>query len=225
MRNAILFAIILLAGLLGACAKNNEAQRAEAERLVMTRDTPALEQMISAGLDPNTVLDDAGTTLLHKAAMMTEGKMMEMLIRRGANVNAQDKHGRTALLIVANVLQTDITDMLLKQKADATLADRQGKNPLHYFLRVEGMLVLENKSSRRDEKKYAQGEDIVRKNLAMLLECGANPESKDSAGKSPLDVARENGVEETIKLLESRAAAQDAPASATLAAGAAAPAK
>lgn len=222
MRKIFLLTAILLASLLAACTKGGAApQREEAERLVMTRDTPALEQLIQGGLDANTELDEAGTTLMHKAAMMTNKEMMEMLIRRGANVNAQDKHGRTPLLIVENVLQTDITDMLLKNKADATLADRQGKNALHYVLRVEGMLVLENKGKGRDAKKFAESEEIVRKNLAMLLERGANPEVKDSTGKSPADMAKENGVEETIKLIgQRRGAAQDQPTSATMTAGA-----
>jgi ankyrin repeat protein len=112
-------------------------------------DKPALESMLSYGASANAV-DDSGATCLMRAITGASWKaMMEtdidakglfkhqdssvkdvvrLLLDHGADVNAQDSKGRTALMYAATTFNVSAVRQLLEQSADQSLVDTKGKN-------------------------------------------------------------------------------------------------
>jgi len=53
--------------------------------------------------------------------------VIDLLLDRGAEIDAVDNRGRTALMIASENRHTGPVDLLLRRGADATLRDRDGK--------------------------------------------------------------------------------------------------
>jgi ankyrin repeat protein len=66
-------------------------------------------------------------TPLHLAAMYGRFTLLEMLIDRGASIDAQDDLGRTALHYAAMNSHGDMCRYLISRGCDHTLADLEGK--------------------------------------------------------------------------------------------------
>lgn len=84
------------------------------------------------------VMDRHGDTPLHVAATEGSVEMVEHLLASGANVNAADKRGQTALHQVAwlsrpgnDLAHQKMAEVLIRHGADPTLADQQGRTPVH----------------------------------------------------------------------------------------------
>ena len=66
---------------------------------------------------------------LHEAARKGNVEIVKMLLKEGADVNARDKYGRTALYVAAWRGHVEIVKMLLKEGADVNAADNDGNTP------------------------------------------------------------------------------------------------
>ena len=125
-----------------------------------------------------------------------------LLIEAGANVNAQNKIGQTALHYALKTNHPDIAKKLLDKKADMTLREAgTGVTPLHVAAQYGHSEVV--------EKMVKQGADIEIKDNAgctplhaslmrglasmqiviTLLNCGANPLTMNEKGYAPYDYA------------------------------------
>ena len=71
-----------------------------------------------------------GATALMRAAIQGHGKVIETLIEAGAQVDARDKKGATALM--RSIANHKVVSLLLKHLARTDLCDNAGKNALHY---------------------------------------------------------------------------------------------
>ncbi len=98
------------------------------------------------------------------------------LAAAGADLNATDSEGRTALHYAIDPF---ITDILLTSGADANARDRNGITPL------------------MEAADAGEAETV-----GMLLDYGANPGARDSSGRSAMSIARENGFDDIEQLLE-----------------------
>lgn len=58
-------------------------------------------------------------------------EIMTALIKHGANINATDEYGCTALHYAAMANNTEMCNLLLINKADASIRDKQGRSVLH----------------------------------------------------------------------------------------------
>jgi ankyrin repeat protein len=78
--------------------------------------------MLAAGADLNAPNDD-GETPLMRAVMMGDAELVEALVKAGANVNAADKSGKTALdygyAEEPGIFRDEITKFLKKAGARA----------------------------------------------------------------------------------------------------------
>lgn len=63
----------------------------------------SLYKCIGKGLDVNETSED-GTTLLMEAAQMGNPEIIDILLKAGANVNARNKAGNTALMYTSNLI-------------------------------------------------------------------------------------------------------------------------
>ncbi|KAK0644458.1 hypothetical protein B0T16DRAFT_417693, partial [Cercophora newfieldiana] len=73
----------------------------------------------------------APTGPLHMAALKGQAKILAILLDKGANINALDATGRTALHCAVEGMRFDIVQLLVQRGADVTICDAKGISPLH----------------------------------------------------------------------------------------------
>lgn len=71
------------------------------------------------------------TTPLHVAALKGQYKIMEILLRNGAEINALDAMGRTPLHCGVEGERMDVVKLLVERGADVTRVDAKGLSVLH----------------------------------------------------------------------------------------------
>ena len=124
-----------------------------------------------------------GWTPLHLAALFGAYETVQVLIERGADVNALSRNRleNRPVHAAAAGKRTAIVHLLLEHGADPNARQREGKTPLHQA--VEHCDI-----------------GMVR----LLLDYGADPDIEDHQGKTPVRLAEENGYDEIAALLRSR---------------------
>lgn len=94
------------------------------------------EKLVSGRLnDPSIVTpfsrDDRGHTPLHVAALCGQASLIDLLVSKGAVVNATDYHGSTPLHLACQKGYQSVTLLLLHYKAGTQVSDNNGNTPLH----------------------------------------------------------------------------------------------
>jgi ankyrin repeat protein len=100
----------------------------------------AVRGWLSSGGNPNAAHPVSGARLLHAAAEQQDLDTIDLLLDTGADVNARDSYGQTALHIsVDSELDTQgreessdsmpVTARLLQRGADPTLRDNRDRTP------------------------------------------------------------------------------------------------
>jgi ankyrin repeat protein len=106
-------------------------------------------------------------------------KLVELLLKAGANPNIKNKAGNSAIQIAISV-STEITKQLLEYDADPNIKNNLGANAL--------LISIYNPS------------DLTNNIVKILLEAGANPSTK-FINLSALQIAIKNNNCEVVKLL------------------------
>ena len=122
------------------------------------------------------------TTLLMHAVAFGNAETVRLLIESGADVNAKNDFGATALLWAAR--DPDKARLLIEHGADVNVQSKQGRTPLMLAALRDG------------------GSDIV----ALMLAQGAAVNAIDSLGDTALTLAAEIGNVETMRLLIAKGA-------------------
>ncbi len=132
-------------------------------------DTSRLQELIDE--DSEAVNDDEhyGMTPLHWAARAGSMECAEILLERGALVNALNKARRTPLQLAAEADQADMIRLLARHDADLNTQDRKGRTPLHRAT-YEGCVDA----------------------AETLLEVGADPTVLNKSGKTAFQIARKD---------------------------------
>jgi ankyrin repeat protein/TPR repeat protein len=125
-------------------------------------DVPAVRKLLEAGSDPN-MHDDSrsgeGQTALHQAMRAKDVTVAELLIARGADVNAKAKTGYTPLHVAAGLGKLERVRLLLSKGASVDAMDTHG-TPLHAAV--------------------VQGQEGI---VEALLAAGANPDARVPLGE------------------------------------------
>jgi ankyrin repeat protein len=93
-------------------------------------DMLRLTRLLDLGTDVDSV-DDAGNTPLHFAA---EGELHTVieLIKHKAEVNSQNLHGVTPLMMAIQYNDPESAETIIRAGADVTIQDKSGKDAAHY---------------------------------------------------------------------------------------------
>jgi len=100
----------------------------------------AIERLLDAGADvnavsvgdrPDQVKNYEGTTALHQAIMAKKPEIVDLLIRKGADVNRADRRSQTPLYAAVVTEQEEIVRRLIREGAVAAALDESG---LHLYI-------------------------------------------------------------------------------------------
>ncbi|HQO40181.1 MAG TPA: ankyrin repeat domain-containing protein [Spirochaetota bacterium] len=120
----------------------------------------------------------SGCKSLHEAATDGDASRVRKLISQGADVNAKDKDGKTALMLAAEKGESVVIKMLIDAQADVNVKDNNGRTALMYSAAVDCL-------------------DCVR----YLVEGGSEVEAEDNSGETALFMTRKKSKvrEELLK--------------------------
>jgi len=115
-------------------------------------------------------------------------RMIELLLKAGADIHAQDKNGATPLHRAVRTRCAEAVKVLLNAGSDATLLNKPGSTPFHLSVQNTG-----RGGSGAEKAKAAQREIIQ-----AFLERGISPCLRDTKGKSVLEWARSDSIRQML---------------------------
>ncbi len=142
-----------------------------------------LNAAISVAADLNRK-DAFGATALQYAIAEKHHDAVALLLKHGADVGVQDKDGKTALHYAVELNLPDVAEELLKKHVEViAISDRFGNEPLWTAaFNAKGNYEL----------------------VSLLLRYGANPQHRNMAGLTPLDIPKRKGDDVLLRILEAR---------------------
>jgi len=121
----------------------------------------AVKQHLAAGTDVNAKGPNAGLTPLHRAAYYGLKEIVELLLDKGADVNAKEEVGWTPLHYAAAMSHKAIAELLLDKGADVNAKDDGGDTPLDVAMLgndKETAELIRKHGGKTGEKLKAEGE-------------------------------------------------------------------
>jgi ankyrin repeat protein len=167
-------------------------------------DQKALGLFYAAGFDVNAV-NTAGKTALLVAAERGKIGLVKQLLEHKANPNIAGSDGVTPLILAAQNDQPDIVKILLQNRAEPDTEDHNGWTALStaaYHGSTKCVQILAD-ASKTDLSRgllfatLADHKDVVK----VLLDYGAEVDSRSSDGRTPLILAAGKGNKELVSML------------------------
>ncbi|KAM9509464.1 ankyrin repeat domain-containing protein 27 isoform 3-T7 [Guaruba guarouba] len=176
------------------------------------------EKLVSGKLnDPSIITpfsrDDRGYTPLHIAAICGQTSLVDLLVAKGAVVNATDYHGSTPLHLACQKGYQNVTLLLLHYKASTDVQDNNGNTPLHLACTyghedcVKALVYYDVQSCRLDignEKGDTPLHIAARWGyqgiIEVLLQNGANPEIQNRMKETSLQCALNSKILSLMEL-------------------------
>jgi ankyrin repeat protein len=168
-------------------------------------------QLLENGLDPN-VADNYGTTPLQCACSLSLYEMVRELVNTGADVNRPGFGGRYALHDIVGGADFDLLKLLLSQGAYINVSETQmGQTPLMWAAAAglaEWVHLLTHQGGTVDPRDFygwtvchhgalSDSHDV----FDMLREADVNFDAVDEEGNTPLHVAAQNQLFESLTAL------------------------
>ncbi|XP_040265523.1 ankyrin repeat domain-containing protein 27 isoform X2 [Bufo bufo] len=176
------------------------------------------DKMASGKLNDTSIVtplsrDDRGYTPLHIAAICGQSQFIDLLICKGAAVNATDYHGSTPLHLACQKGHQKIALLLLHYKASRDIQDNNGNTPLHLACTyghedcVKALVYYDVNSCRMDcgnEKGDTALHVAARWGyqgiIEVLLQNGADPNVSNKRKETPLQCALNSKI---LSIMES----------------------
>ncbi len=210
--------LLYLAAIVMAFAGQNDSESDNRKlcSVIRSGDLAGLGALLDQGIDPN-VADSRGITPLMYAAEAASVAQMRILIQHGADVNARNTFGSTALMWSLPDVQK--VRLLLDHEAAVNVAATSGRTALLIALArpspdVARLLLAKGADTAAVDKSGVtalhaalRGNDIA--NIRLLVENGADVNRFDSQpliSSTPLMEAALNGNLAAVKLLLAKGA-------------------
>jgi len=131
----------------------------------------AVIRLLAKGCDPDERDEDGETPLFE--AVRGDLEMTQLLVERGADVNARDDSGMTVLMVAVSVIERfpEIVQFLITSGANVNARSLEGYTALHCAIDV-------------DFETYEA--ECTRRVLTTLVKAGADLEAKQDYGWTPL---------------------------------------
>ncbi|KAI9762377.1 MAG: hypothetical protein M1840_001270 [Geoglossum simile] len=151
-----------------------------------------------------------GESPLYLAVRHGNLELIELMLSRGADPNAEDIRGETPLYVAVQLGHYETVKMLLSYGADQTIQSRVSSNTpvlvaagmgsvkLVALLTFQGAVPCSANVQARLLSAAMNGNDEV---VQALLDCGADPNIKNPDGKTPLFLAAMRGHAKVVELL------------------------
>lgn len=172
----------------------------------ITQNDPLL-----GGID---IRDDIGNTLLIRSVMAGNIKALRMLVGEGADINARNTSGVTALQAAAYIGREDMVTLLLGMGAKRDIADNYGRTALTHAIEKHYTKITQLLLSQEADPNGVSGTpplvtaaklgDIGA--VTSLLDNKAMIDVRDNQSKTALMRAAENGHAEIVDILIKRGA-------------------
>jgi ankyrin repeat protein len=181
------------------------------------RDRKQAEELLRMGADPNA-RNKRGMTVLQMAVVRDSLPLAELLVAKGASINAKSTQaGASPLAEAAYWGHTALVRYLIGKGADVHSRLKDGGTPLiaaAYPGHRDAMQVLiQNGADVNARNNYGDTPLSMavrgRNNGAavkLLLESGANPATRNNEGKTPLDLATIVNNADVLQLLRKHGA-------------------
>ena len=138
-------------------------------------NTKILKRLIAAGADVNRGDSQQKTPLMYacegtgingyEKEEATAIMKIKYLLQKKADVDAENKFGKTALMYAADSLDADVVRLLLDSGTDAGAADSAGKTALDHLNRTETSFLKEDMNTKKEKERCRKDADTVRKLL------------------------------------------------------------
>ena len=196
----------------GSVDETYQGHRGEEEVLRIMDDLLAGDK----SADMETKYKEEGQTPLFWAASDGHEAVVQLLIDKGADIEAKDRYGRTPLSWAAEKGHEAVVQLLIDKGADIEAKNHYGRTSLFWAAEngqetVMQLLInkgadIEAKDSSFDRTPLSwaaeNGHEAV---VQLLVDKGADIETKSSDGQTPLSWAAENGHKAVVQLLKSHA--------------------
>ncbi|XP_057341944.1 ankyrin repeat domain-containing protein 65-like isoform X4 [Microplitis mediator] len=180
----------------------NPMQRELADSIIRMQSLDEIRILLACGAKPNEIVTQ-GLRPLHYAVWQKYADAAQLLIVRGADIDATDECGYSALHLAAEHGYTDIVKLLLKHGAKVDHRPDTGElfprtmlcdEPLRLALRNghTGVAKILLEAGANPNKRYFFGSEINLVSpldlecMELLLAFGAQPNTRDRAGLTPL---------------------------------------
>lgn len=161
--------------------------------------------------------DENGYTQLHLAVENEDLKVVEALLKAGANPNVRDKHGNTPFLLAAKDDNIEMMNLLIDSgKLELNVQSNTNLSPLliaayyNYIEIVERLIMGDHPGNKMDINSrningFTHLQIAVENNfievVELLLKAGADPNIEDNNGNTPFPIAAQDGNIEMMNLL------------------------
>jgi len=175
-----------------------------------TSSIPVMEMLLNHGADIEIPNNFGETPIMRSTAIQqysipkygqsNNTAALSLLIARGANINATDKDGYTALAQATQQGEIPAMKLLLNSGADTEIADNMGQTPIFH---TGSSRVAKGKKGQKEKEEA----------LSLLLGKGAKIDAEDKNGNTAYGVAMCNKEDEWGSVLLNHGAnkTQDVP--------------
>lgn len=177
---------------------SNPLQRELADKILRFSPLDDLRILLACGASPNDPVTQ-GLRPLHYAVWQHYAEAVRFLLVRGSDVNARDDCGYTAMHLSAEHGFTDIMQILLEFQAKVNFSQEKARDlicdePLHLAIKnghfASAQLLLENGADVNARYFFGCEINLISPlntvAMQMLLMYGADPDSRDRNGLTPL---------------------------------------
>lgn len=179
---------------------------------VKNNDPEKIKILLETDVTQINIKDPAGNTPLHIAAVNGSVPLVEMLLSKGADINAVNTQLNTPLHLAIMNGKDEVCKYLIEKGTDLTKQNIVKKTPLHLTVRhnrraiaeiliAKGAVVDSRDDMQRTPLGLAARESGNVDIAALLINKGADVNVKDAFNEMPLNYAAWKGFNKIIDLL------------------------